>query len=156
MLDVISMQAQDLVKQNQFDLLLVEDDDVDVMNVKRALRKNNLNLPVRRAVNGVEALELLRQYYDSQEPGRARKLLILLDLNMPKMGGLEFLQILRSEPKFCQIPVIVLTTSDQSEDIAAAYEFNVAGYIVKPVEFQKFVEMINVISRYWGMCKILG
>ncbi len=141
------------VKSNQFSLLLVEDDDVDVMNVQRALRKNNLAIPMKRAVNGLEALDVLRDGR-FKPSGEAEKVIVLLDLNMPKMGGLEFLKILRNDDQLKKTPVIVLTTSDQEQDLSAAYELNVAGYIVKPVDFQQFVEIIDTISRYWATCII--
>ena len=137
----------------QFSLLLVEDDDVDIMNVKRALKKNNLELPLYLASNGVEALDMLHQRLVGATGG-FDKLLIMLDLNMPRMGGLEFLKILRSNPAFHKIPVIVLTTSNHQHDLEAAYALNISGYIVKPVEFRSFVEIIDVVSRYWSLCEI--
>ena len=142
-----------MVTQQQFSVLLVEDDDVDVMNVKRALKKNLLDIPLYRAANGLEALSIL-QNLRAQDSGTTDKLVVLLDLNMPKMGGLEFLQILRRDDQFRHIPVIVLTTSSQEQDLEAAYELNVAGYIVKPVDFHSFVEIIGVISRYWSLCEM--
>ncbi len=141
------------VKSNQFSLLLVEDDDVDVMNVQRALRKNNLAIPMKRAVNGLEALDVLRDGR-FKPSGEAEKVIVLLDLNMPKMGGLEFLKTLRNDDQLKKTPVIVLTTSDQEQDLSAAYALNVAGYIVKPVDFQQFVDIIDTISRYWSTCVI--
>ncbi|MGI0494097.1 response regulator [Alkalinema pantanalense CENA528] len=128
-------------------ILLVEDDEVDVMNVQRALKKNSLEVPLHRAANGLEALSMLRN--DAKHLTRPGHLLILLDLNMPKMGGLEFLQELRRDPNLRHIPVVVLTTSKQESDRVAAYELNVAGYIVKPITFSSFVATMNVISQYW-------
>ncbi|MBE9031431.1 response regulator [filamentous cyanobacterium LEGE 11480] len=148
------MQTLNLVRKRQFSLLLIEDDDVDVMNVQRALRKNHLDIPLQRAAHGLEALEILDDCYGDSSSGERDNLIILLDLNMPKMGGLEFLRILRSRENMCKIPVIILTTSDQPQDLAAAYELNVAGYIVKPVDFHEFVEMIGIITRYWSICQI--
>lgn len=142
-----------MVTQQQFSVLLVEDDDVDVMNVKRALKKNLLDIPLYRAANGLEALSILRNW-QVRDSGNTDKLVILLDLNMPKMGGLEFLRVLRQDEYFRHIPVIVLTTSSQEQDLEAAYELNVAGYIVKPVDFHSFVEIIGVISRYWSLCEM--
>lgn len=147
------MQAKDIVKNHQLNLLLVEDDEVDAIKVNRALQKKNLNLPLRWASNGLEALGILERCYGENASSSAGKLLILLDLNMPKMGGVEFLRILRSHKQFCKIPVIVLTTSDREQDLADAYNLNVAGYIVKPVDFTHFVDIIDVISRYWTICK---
>lgn len=141
-----------MTSARQFSLLLVEDDEVDVMNVKRALKKNNLDIPFYRAANGLEALHLLEGFEVNSDQS-LMNLLILLDLNMPKMGGLEFLKLVRSNPKFKKIPVIVLTTSDQEQDLVAAYDLNVAGYIIKPVDFSNFVETINIVSRYWSVCE---
>lgn len=149
----VNMPVLNMVTQQQFSVLLVEDDDVDVMNVKRALRKNLLDIPLYRAANGVEALSVLRNWR-AQGSGDTDKLVVLLDLNMPKMGGLEFLRVLRHDTQFRNIPVIVLTTSSQEKDLEAAYELNVAGYIVKPVDFHNFVEIIGVISRYWSLCEM--
>jgi CheY-like chemotaxis protein len=137
----------------QLNILLVEDDEVDVMNVQRALKKNNSTAALYRAGNGIEALAMLRN--SNQIPYRSNsKLLILLDLNMPKMGGLEFLKELRADPALCKIPVVVLTTSMQSSEIAAAYEYNVAGYIIKPMTFSSFIETIDVLNRYWSMSEM--
>jgi CheY-like chemotaxis protein len=144
------MQALNVMKKQQFSLLVVDDDDVDVMNVKRALKRNDLSLPVDRAANGLEALEFLNQKF--QASGTVDKLVILLDLNMPKMNGIEFLRAIRSDERFRVLPVIVLTTSDQQQDLEAAYDLNVAGYIVKPVEFQSFVEAMKIVSCYWSLC----
>ncbi len=138
---------------SQLRLLLVEDDEVDVMNVKRALKKNNLTIPIHHVSDGHEALELL-DYWQSSEFTRFKNLLILLDLNMPKMSGLEFLKLLRQNRQFSKIPVIILTTSNQQKDLVAAYDLNVAGYIVKPIEFQEFVETIDALSRYWSICEM--
>jgi CheY-like chemotaxis protein len=144
------MQALNVMKKQQFSLLVVDDDDVDVMNVKRALKKNDLTLPIDRAANGLEALEFLNQKF--QTNGTVDQLVILLDLNMPKMNGIEFLREMRNDPRFHTVPVIVLTTSDQQKDLEAAYNLNVAGYIVKPVEFQSFVETMKIVNGYWSLC----
>ncbi len=144
------MQMLMAMKKQQFSLLVVEDDDVDVMNIKRALKKNELDVPYDRAANGLEALEILNQKF--QAKGNLEKMVILLDLNMPKMNGIEFLRILRNDDRFRALPVIVLTTSAQQQDLEAAYNLNVAGYIVKPVEFQSFVEAMKIVSCYWSLC----
>jgi CheY-like chemotaxis protein len=144
------MQALNVMKKQQFSLLIVDDDDVDVMNVKRALKKNNLDVPTDRAANGLEALAFLDQRF--QASGNLEKLVILLDLNMPKMNGIEFLRAIRDDDRFRMLTVIALTTSDQRQDLEAAYNLNVAGYIVKPVEFQSFVEAIKIVSSYWSLC----
>jgi CheY-like chemotaxis protein len=134
-------------------ILLVEDDEVDVMNVQRALKKNHVTATLYRAANGIEALTMLRSTSQISQNDDSR-LLILLDLNMPQMGGLEFLKELRADPTLHKLPVVVLTTSMQDSEIAAAYEYHVAGYIIKPITFSSFVEKIDALSRYWLMSEL--
>jgi CheY-like chemotaxis protein len=135
-------------------ILLVEDDEVDVMTVQRAFKKGNITNPLFIAGNGLEALTMLRG-----EPGQpsvvpSDRRIILLDLNMPKMNGLEFLQELRSDPTIRQIPVVVLTTSNEEQDRIQAYNLNVAGYILKPVTFSIFVELMITLNKYWTLCEM--
>jgi CheY-like chemotaxis protein len=137
----------------QLNILLVEDDEVDVMNVQRALKKNGATATLYRAANGIEALAMLRANSQIATENNGR-LLILLDLNMPKMGGLEFLKELRADPNLCKLPVVVLTTSKQDSDLAAAYQYNVAGYLVKPITFSSFVEKMDILNRYWSMSEL--
>jgi CheY-like chemotaxis protein len=137
----------------QLNILLVEDDEVDVMNVQRALKKNNATSTLYRAANGIEALAMLRTNNQIGTKANSR-LLILLDLNMPKMGGLEFLKELRADPALSKLPVVVLTTSMQDSDLATAYKYNVAGYMIKPITFSSFVETIDVLNRYWSMSEM--
>lgn len=137
----------------QLNILLVEDDEVDVMNVQRALKKNTSDSTLYRAANGIEALEMLRTNSKITTDDNGR-LLILLDLNMPKMGGLEFLKHLRADANLCNLSVVVLTTSMQDSDLATAYQYNVAGYLIKPITFSNFVEMIDVLTRYWSMSEL--
>lgn len=127
-------------------ILLVEDDEVDVMNVKRAFKKNNIANPLHVASNGVEALEMLRA--TDTTLSRERRL-VLLDLNMPKMGGIEFLRELRADPELRPTPVVVLTTSNEERDRVEAYNLNVAGYIVKPVTLTNFIETMATLNKYW-------
>lgn len=137
-------------------VLLVEDDEVDVMNVKRAFKKNNITNPLFVACNGIEALKMLRSNNNGEPPiVPATRRLILLDLNMPRMGGIEFLQSLRSDPNLKSIPVVVLTTSNQDQDRVEAYQLNVAGYILKPVTFSNFVETMATLNNYWTLCQLI-
>ncbi len=129
-------------------ILLVDDDEVDVMNVQRAFRKNNILNPLFIANNGLEALDLLRGNNGKQAIPDERRL-VLLDLNMPKMGGIEFLRVVRADPKLRSLTVIVLTTSDDERDKVEAYNLNVAGYLVKPVTFMAFVEAMATLNKYW-------
>lgn len=136
-------------------VLLVEDDEVDVMNVKRAFKKNNITNPLYIATNGVEALEMLRGANGIPPTVPAQRRLILLDLNMPRMGGIEFLQELRADPDLKSTPVVVLTTSNQDQDRVEAYNLNVAGYLLKPVTFVTFVELMAALNKYWTLCELL-
>ncbi len=128
-------------------ILLVEDDRVDVMTVQRALKKNRISNPLYVARTGVEALAMLRGVGVSViSPPPA---LILLDLNLPKMSGIEFLAELRQDPVLCSLPVIVLTSSDEPRDRAAAFEYDVADYIIKPHSFQEFAQVMATVLAYW-------
>lgn len=135
-------------------VLLVEDDEVDIMNVRRAFRRNNITNPLFVANNGLEALEMLRKQENNKALIPLGRRIILLDLNMPRMGGLEFLQELRADPQLRAIPVIVLTTSNQDRDLIEAYNLNVAGYILKPVTFSNFAEVMATLNKYWALCEL--
>lgn len=130
-------------------ILLVEDDAIDVMNVRRAFEKNKIINPLFVASNGVEALQMLR---NGDVPAERR--LVLLDLNMPRMNGIEFLRHLRTDPQLNPIPVVVLTTSNDEQDKVGAYNLNVAGYLVKPVTFVSFVELMATLNKYWSLVEL--
>ena len=130
-------------------ILLVEDDAVDVMNVERAFKKNNIANPLYRAVDGIEALEMLRS---GAVPAENR--LVLLDMNMPRMNGIEFLQALRADPKLAATSVVMLTTSNDDRDKVKAYELNVAGYLLKPVTFVEFVHLTAALNKYWTLVEL--
>ncbi len=135
-------------------VLLVEDDEVDVMNVKRAFKKNNISNPLYVAGNGIEALAMLRGSPNQFDAVPAHRRLILLDLNMPKMGGIEFLHALRADPVLQKTPVVVLTTSNSDQDRVEAYHFNIAGYLLKPVTFGAFAELMASLNNYWMLCEM--
>ena len=130
-------------------ILLVEDDELDVMNVRRAFKRNNICNPLFVAGNGVEALEMLRGGEIPQE-----RRLVLLDLNMPKMNGIEFLRELRADQELACTSVVVLTTSDAERDRVEAYNLNVAGYILKPVTFGTFLETMATLNKYWSLVEM--
>jgi len=138
-----------MTESKMLHILLVDDDDVDVMNVQRAFKKNNIINPLYVASNGLEALDLLRGGGEPAIPPERR--LVLLDLNMPKMNGLEFLREIRADPELHALLVIVLTTSDDERDKVEAYNLNVAGYILKPVTFGAFVETMATLNKYWAI-----
>lgn len=135
--------------ERALNILLVEDDEVDVMTVKRAFVKAKITNPVFVAQNGVEALELLRS--QSVPPERR---VVLLDLNMPKMNGIEFLREVRKDPTLAAITVIVLTTSNEDRDRVEAYELNVAGYLLKPVTFHDFADVMATLNKYWTLMEM--
>ena len=130
-------------------ILLVEDDEVDVMNVKRAFDRNHITNPLFVAGKGLEALDKLR----CGEVPRGRRI-ILLDLNMPKMNGIEFLRELRNDPALAATPVVVLTTSNNDRDKIDAFNLNVAGYLVKPVTFAEFSELMVTLNKYWTLVEM--
>jgi CheY-like chemotaxis protein len=130
-------------------ILLVEDDDVDVMNVRRAFQKNHITNPLFVAGDGIEALALLR----GNEVPRDRRM-VLLDLNMPRMNGIEFLRALRADPTLAGTPVVVLTTSNEERDKVEAFNLNVAGYLLKPVTFANFCEVMTALNKYWTLVEM--
>ena len=142
------------MREKVINILLVEDDEVDVMNVKRAFKKYKIANPLYIAGNGLEALSMLRSQGEKPPSVPENRRLILLDLNMPKMNGLEFLHELRNDPDLKRTPVIVLTTSDEDRDRIEAYNLNVAGYILKPVTFVNFAEVMVALNKYWTLCEM--
>jgi CheY-like chemotaxis protein len=132
-------------------IFLVEDDEVDIMNVKRAFKKNNITNPLYVAGNGIEALNMLRGENGVEKIPRPR--IILLDLNMPKMGGIEFLKEIRQDDELKNISVFVMTTSNEDNDKVDAYSLNVAGYILKPLSMESFVAAVSTLKNYWMLCE---
>jgi CheY-like chemotaxis protein len=134
--------------KNSRPVLLVEDDNIDAMTVKRALKDLSEGTLLVHSNNGEEALGYLRNKVNE------RPCIILLDLNMPKMNGSEFLRIIKADEKLKRIPVIVLTTSREDRDVVESFEFSVAGYMVKPVDYEQFVETIRAINLYWNLSQL--
>lgn len=132
-------------------ILLVEDDEVDIMNVKRAFKKNNVTNPLYVCNNGVEALEFLKGKRDPAIADLPK--IILLDLNMPRMGGIEFLRELRKDERLRNISVFVMTTSNEDNDKVEAYNLNVAGYIIKPLSMDQFMDVVSTLNSYWKLCE---
>lgn len=129
-------------------LLMIEDDDIDATAMKRALQKLKLLNPVYRARDGLEGIELLRA---GEVPS---PYIILLDLNMPRMNGLEFLEELRSDPALTHSVVFVLTTSKSDEDILAAYREHVAGYLFKQRMDNDFLQVVGLLNHYWRIIEL--
>jgi len=131
--------------QNTRPILLVEDDIVDALTVKRALEDLNVTNLLVHKLNGEEALEYLRA------ENNGRPCVILLDLNMPKMNGFEFLKVVKADSVLKRIPVVVLTTSDEEQNVLESYDLGVAGYIVKSAIYKQFVEAMRTVNMYWTL-----
>jgi CheY-like chemotaxis protein len=138
-----------VITEKMLNILLVEDDEVDVMNVRRAFQRNRIANALYVASDGLQALEALRS--GTVPPDRR---IVLLDLNMPRMTGIEFLRELRKDQDLRSTPVVVLTTSNDERDKIAAYDLNVAGYLLKPVTFVNFVELMATLNRYWTLVEL--
>lgn len=132
------------MSEPNLNVFLVEDDEIDAENVRRAFAETENPPTLWSARDGEEALEKLKA---GEIP--LQHTVILLDLNMPRMNGIEFLEALRNLPQFAHLPVVVLTTSDAEQDRVRAYGFNVAGYLLKPVAYGMFVELMGVVEAYW-------
>jgi len=126
-------------------ILLVEDDEIDVMTVKRAARKIDIENQIDHAGNGEEAIEYLENSYPKVPS------IIIMDINMPRMNGLELLEVIKKDSRFKRIPVIVLTTSKEEQDRYRSFDLSVAGYMVKPVDFNNFLDVMTKIKEYWTL-----
>lgn len=142
------MMSPQPTNSREASLLIVDDDDIDAMALERSFQKMKLLNPRYRARDGQQALDMLRAG-TVPEP-----CIILLDLNMPRLSGLEFLKILRSDPLFADVVVFVLTTSKSDEDRIAAYRDHVAGYILKHRGSEGFLEVVTLIDRYWRIVEL--
>lgn len=128
-------------------ILLVEDNPVDVDLTIRAFKKRNLINPIQVARDGEEALEFVKKW----ESGELLPIVILLDLKLPKVNGIEVLRQIKVHPKYKTIPVVILTTSSEDTDVKTAYELGANSYIVKPVNFNNFSEVAAQIEIYWSV-----
>ena len=126
-------------------ILLVEDNLMDIDLTQRAFRERHLSNPLIIARDGQEALD----YFQKWQEGEPLPLVILLDINLPKVNGLDVLRALKNNPEFKKLPVVILTSSGDDNDINTAYELGANSYIVKPVDFDKFVEIAHQIDLYW-------
>ncbi|MBP8925134.1 MAG: response regulator [Pseudomonadales bacterium] len=130
-------------------ILLVDDDQIDTMTVVRALKELHVTNRIEQVENGEAALSYLN------DPAKDRPCLILLDLNMPVMGGIEFLRVVKGNGlNLKRIPVVVLTTSEEQQDKIQSFDLGVAGYIRKPVDYQRFVETMRTINAYWSVSEL--
>jgi CheY-like chemotaxis protein len=129
-------------------ILLVDDDDVDAIITQRAVNDLKITNELIRKVDGEDAIEYLK------DENNCKPCVILLDLNMPRMNGFEFLKVIKADPMLKTIPVVVLTTSDVDQNILDSFNLGVAGYIVKPVDYKQFVEAMKTINMYWTLSQL--
>lgn len=130
-------------------ILLIEDDTIEVMKFNRVLKTLNFNHKVIEANNGEEALEILREKEIIPD-------IILLDLNMPKLNGIEFLRILKNDDSLKFIPSIMLTTSSNHKDLLECYKIGIAGYILKPLKYDDYLERIKKLLDYWSINELIS
>ena len=133
---------------NNLTILLIEDDMIEVMKLNRTISKLEYPHKIIEAKNGEEALSIL--YKKDRLPD-----IILLDLNMPKLNGIEFLSILKNDSELRYIPTIILTTSNNRKDVLECYKIGVAGYVIKPLKFSDYVELIKRVLDYWSCNELI-
>ncbi|WP_445773304.1 response regulator [Shewanella sp.] len=129
-------------------VFIVDDDDVDVIGIERALKKLKIANPTIRAKDGIEALEMLRNKLIPHP------FIVLLDINMPRMGGIDFLTTIRADPELSKLIVFMLTTSSADQDKVSAYEKNVAGYMVKKQVGESFLNIVDMLDHYWRVVEL--
>jgi CheY-like chemotaxis protein len=129
-------------------ILLVEDDRVDAVSVQRAFKKLKITNPLKLVLNGEEALDFLRH------PENDKPCIILLDLDMPRMNGIEFLRIAKQDSRLKRIPVVVLTSSQEECDKVESFNLGVAGYIIKPSDYLQFIDVLSTIDLYWTLSEL--
>ena len=134
--------------KRELKILLIEDDTIELMKLNRAMLSLNMNHKVTEVNNGEDALELLlnKEYYPD---------IILLDLNMPKINGIEFLSILKDNQSLKFIPTIILTTSSNEKDLQACYNIGISGYILKPLKYEDYIAKINLLLSYWSANELI-
>ena len=129
-------------------ILLIEDDMVDIMTVKRAIRELRIQNPLHVARNGEEGIKYLITHKERLP------FIILLDINMPRMNGIEFLKIVKQNRLLRTIPIIILTTSKEEQDRYDSFDLGISGYMVKPVDYPQFVNLIQTINAYWSLSEL--
>jgi CheY-like chemotaxis protein len=133
--------------ERQIEVLLVEDDPGDVMMTREAFQDYKLHNQLHVVSDGAEAMEFLRQ--EGEYAGRPRPDLVLLDLNLPRMDGRQVLEAIKSDPELASIPVVVLTTSENEDDVLRSYSLHANAYVTKPVDFARFIEVIRQIDDFF-------
>lgn len=129
---------------NTLNILLIEDDMIEVMKLNRTISKLELPHNIVEANNGEEALKILQKKDELPD-------IILLDLNMPKLNGIEFLSILKKDDVLKYIPTIILTTSNNQKDLLECYKIGIAGYVLKPLKYEDYVSKIEKLLAYWSI-----
>jgi CheY-like chemotaxis protein len=129
-------------------VLLIEDDTIEVMKLNRAMTSLNLKHQISEANNGEDALHILQKKEILPD-------IILLDLNMPKINGIEFLNILKKDDTLKYIPTIILTTSNNQRDLLECYKIGVAGYVLKPLKYEDYVTKIETLLSYWSINELI-
>ena len=133
-------------------IVMVEDDDGEAKTLERAFKKAKIANPLRRAVDGIDALKMLRG--EDGQPPVPRPYMLLVDINMPRMNGIDFVKTLRSDDALASSVAFILTTSKREEDKLAAYDLNVAGYIVKDTAGSDFLNLIELMDCYWRIVEL--
>ena len=133
--------------ERQIEVLLVEDDPGDVMMTREAFQDYKLHNELHVVSDGSEAMAFLRQ--EGEYAGRPRPDLVLLDLNLPRMDGRQVLEAIKSDPDLASIPVVVLTTSENEDDVLRSYSLHANAYVTKPVDFQRFIEVVRQIDDFF-------
>ena len=133
--------------ERPIEVLLVEDDPGDVMMTREAFQDYKLHNQLHVVSDGAEAMAFLR--HEGEYAGRPRPDLVLLDLNLPRMDGRQVLEAIKSDPELASIPVVVLTTSENEDDVLHSYSLHANAYVTKPVDFQRFIEVIRQIDDFF-------
>lgn len=133
---------------NLLDVLLIEDDTIEIMKLNRTISTLNLKHNIIEANNGEQALSILKDKNILPD-------IILLDLNMPKINGIEFLKILKNDPHLKYLPTIILTTSNNRNDLLECYKIGIAGYVLKPLKYDDYVEKIKKLLAYWSVNELI-
>lgn len=133
---------------NRLSILFIEDDVIETMKMNRTLSKLGLVHDIQEAKNGEEALEILMKKENLPD-------IILLDLNMPKVNGLEFLKIVKNDKRLKYIPTIILTTSINQKDLIACYELGIAGYVLKPLKYEDYIFKMKKLLEYWSVNELI-
>ncbi|XLS29718.1 response regulator [Flavobacteriaceae bacterium M23B6Z8] len=129
-------------------ILFIEDDVIEVMKLHRTIAKLGLKHSIIEAGNGEDALEILHKKGAIPD-------IILLDLNMPKMNGIEFLKIIKENDDLKHIPSIILTTSSNQQDLQECYDIGIAGYMIKPLKYEDYIEKLRTILHYWDSNELI-